>query len=255
MKLKITGSIWYMKPIVDAIENATEKVELTINSPGGYVVEALNVVNAIQKCKFPVVANIEVMACSAAAVIAMVCDEVYMQAHGILMVHNSWGAAVGNKHDFQEVIDRMNAFDAAMHSALEIHCKDKEILAKMEAGDVWLLGKDAVNSFDNIELVEAPKREGVLAAEVDMSAMVSFLEKASTEDEDPDEKDQGKDEPEKKEPNTEDEKPKTTEEPDDEPDEEPEPESPADDPEDNPEAEPEDKKPKQSYDPVMMALI
>lgn len=171
MELYLNGLICFTDDLVDAIENSKEDVHITINSPGGVVTDALNVVNAIQKCPHTVNATVEVMACSAAAMIALSCDNVEIEPTGIIMIHNSWGTFTGNKKELQNDIDAMAAMDGAMHKAIETHCKDKSIIDKMEDGDVWMTGTDAAQYFDNITVV-GRKRSDRLAAVADLSTFL-----------------------------------------------------------------------------------
>nr|DAJ41603.1 MAG TPA: Putative ATP dependent Clp protease [Caudoviricetes sp.] len=175
--INISGSIYYLDDVVSAIENADDDVTLVINSPGGSALSALNVVNAINKCKHKVNAKIEVMACSAAAMIALACDHIQMEAHGILMIHNSWTIAVGNSHELESEAAALRAVDNAMHVAIEKHCSDTSVIEQMEAGDVWMTGDEAKEYFDNIEIVEQQRPDGMAAA-VDVGEMIISAAKA-----------------------------------------------------------------------------
>ena len=175
--INISGRIYYLNDVVSAIENADDDVTLVINSPGGSALSALNVVNAINKCKHKVNAKIEVMACSAAAMIALACDHIQMEAHGILMIHNSWTIAIGNSHELESEAAGLRAVDNAMHVAIEKHCSDTSVIEQMEVGDVWLTGTEAKDYFDNIEIIEQQRPDGMAAA-VDVGEMIISAAKA-----------------------------------------------------------------------------
>lgn len=175
--INISGSLYYLDEVVSAIENADDDVTLVINSPGGSALPSLNVVNAINKCKHKVNAKIEVMACSAAAMIALACDHIQMEAHGILMIHNSWTMAIGNSHELESEAAALRAVDKAMHAAIEKHCSDTSVIEQMEVGDVWLTGEEAKDYFDNIEIVEQQLPDGMAAA-VDVGEMIISAAKA-----------------------------------------------------------------------------
>lgn len=175
--INISGSIYDLDDVVRAIENANDDVTLVINSPGGSALSALNVVNAINKCKHKVNVKIEVMACSAAAMIALACDHIQMEAHGILMIHNSWTIAVGNSHELESEAAALRAVDNAMHAAIEKHCSDTSVIEQMEVGDVWLTGEEAKKYFDNIEIVEQQRPDGMAAA-VDVGELIMSAAKA-----------------------------------------------------------------------------
>nr|DAG49957.1 MAG TPA: Putative ATP dependent Clp protease [Bacteriophage sp.] len=171
MELNITGTIFYTDELVDRINNATDDITLVINSPGGNAFGALDVVNAIKNCKHKVTARIEVMACSAAAMIALACDHITMEPHGILMIHKSWALAVGNSNDLESKAGALKAIDNAMNAAIETHCTDKTVIDRMETGDVWMSGDEAREYFDNIEIVKTGGA-GNVAAAVDVGAMI-----------------------------------------------------------------------------------
>jgi ATP-dependent Clp protease, proteolytic subunit ClpP len=175
--INISGSIYYLNDVVSAIENVDDDVTLVINSPGGSALSALNVVNAINKCKHKVNAKIEVMACSAAAMIALACDHIQMEAHGILMIHNSWTIAVGNSHELESEAAALRAVDNAMHVAIEKHCSDTSVIEQMEVRDVWMTGDEAKEYFDNIEIVKQQRPDGMAAA-VDVGEMIISAAKA-----------------------------------------------------------------------------
>ncbi len=89
-------------------------VTVKINSPGGDMFEGIAIYNLLRE--HPAVVTIEIVgwAASAASVIAMAGDEIRMGLGTFLMIHNAWGAVVGNRHDMREAADLFESFDAAM---------------------------------------------------------------------------------------------------------------------------------------------
>lgn len=161
IKAAIKGDIFDLTHITDLITNATEDIELTINSPGGSAIEGANVARAIiSNTEVKVTANIETMAASAAAVIALSCDAVKMTKMDVLILHHCWTMAIGNKEDLEQEIDAMKHIDAILEEYLTKHCKDEtkaeELKQMLEQGDVFLNAEEAAELFDNIEIVEIP---------------------------------------------------------------------------------------------------
>lgn len=158
--LKIYGEIFEseeMKAVAEDIRTSPGDVDLVINSPGGEVIVALDIVNAIQHCEHNVVGTVESFAASAAGVIALACDKVKCDKNCIVMLHNCWTVAIGNKADLQNEINAMETIDAVMQSICSAHCKQPDKLKEMmDAGDVWLTGEELAEMFDNVELVEIP---------------------------------------------------------------------------------------------------
>lgn len=154
MIVTINGEVVDLAAQIEQVKNATEDVTLVINSPGGDVFEGLQMRNAIENCPYKVTAKVEVMAASIAAIIALACDRVVIGKNDIMMLHNSWTFASGNKEELQSCIDAMKTIDTVLHNIINEHCKDKELLNKINEGDVWLVGEEVASKFDHVELVE-----------------------------------------------------------------------------------------------------
>ena len=137
MDLKINGAIKSAEELVKSLNEATEDVTLVINSPGGSVLEGLQVVNAIRNCKQKVTAKVEVMACSMGGVIALACNQLIMHKDDLLMLHNCMSYAEGNKEEMANVIESMKAIDAVLHSIVMEHAKDKTLDARIDNGEVF----------------------------------------------------------------------------------------------------------------------
>lgn len=158
MDLKINGAIEATADVVKALNEATEDVTLVINSPGGSVLEGLQVVNAIRNCKQKVTAKVEVMACSMGGVIALACNQLIMHKDDLLMLHNCMSYAEGNKEEIANAIESMKAIDAVLHSIVMEHAKDKTLDARIDNGEVWLTGEQAAAMFDHVTIEEAAKK-------------------------------------------------------------------------------------------------
>lgn len=163
MDLKINGAIKAAEEVVKSLNEATEDVTLVINSPGGSVLEGLQVVNAIRNCKQKVTAKVEVMACSMGGVIALACNQLIMHKDDLLMLHNCMSYAEGNKEEMANVIESMKAIDAVLHSIVMEHAKDKTLDARIDNGEVWLTGEQAVEMFDHVVIEDAAKKPDMVA--------------------------------------------------------------------------------------------
>lgn len=185
IKARIAGSIWNLRDVAELIQNAEEDVELTINSPGGSAFEGMNVARAIlANAKVKVVANVETLAASAAAVIALACDTVRMSKMDILILHHCWTWAAGNKEELAQEIDAMKHIDDVLEEYLTNHCKDEEgaelLKQRMAEGDVYLNADEAAELFDNVELVEMPEKNATQNA-VGLGALVTAYNAAVKE--------------------------------------------------------------------------
>ena len=151
--------------LVAGIQGATEDYNLDINSPGGDVFAGLTIVNAIQNNEHKATANVHVMAASIAAIIALACDEVVVDGNSVIMLHNCWTVADGNKEELQNAVEAMKRIDAIQRNILGTHCRDiDKVSAAMDAGDFWMTADEAAEYFDNVVVKKVERPEGSLAA-------------------------------------------------------------------------------------------
>lgn len=178
MELKIFGEIDDLTEQMCQIQDAQEDIDIVINSPGGSAIEAFQLLNIVEKCEHKVTAKIEVMAASAAAVIALGCPDVKITAKDIVMLHNCWTIAIGNANDMEQQVQAMKAVDNALQLIVTQYCSEENaqyIRSKMDEGELWLTGTQVAELFDNVELVEAKSKVGALAAEGGLDTLVSRL--------------------------------------------------------------------------------
>ncbi|WP_302121815.1 ATP-dependent Clp protease proteolytic subunit [Acidaminococcus fermentans] len=151
--------------LVAGIQDAAEDYSLDINSPGGDVFAGLTIVNAIQNNEHKATANVHVMAASIAAIIALACDEVVVDENSVVMLHNCWTSADGNKEELQNAVEAMKRVDAIQRNILAAHCRDiDKVSAAMDAGDFWMTADEAAEYFDNVIVKKVERPEGSLAA-------------------------------------------------------------------------------------------
>lgn len=151
--------------LVAGIQGAAEDYSLDINSPGGDVFAGLTIVNAIQNSEHKATANVHVMAASIAAIIALACDEVVVDENSVVMLHNCWIVADGNKEELQNAVEAMKRIDAIQRNILAAHCRDiDKVSAAMDAGDFWMTADEAAEYFDNVVVKKVERPEGSLAA-------------------------------------------------------------------------------------------
>ena len=115
-----TGGGFTAKRMSAALRSIGEKpVKVQINSPGGDLFEGISIYNMLRAHKAKVTVEILGWAASAASIIAMAGDEIVMGLGTFMMVHNAWGAVVGNRHDFREAADLFEGFDSAIADIYE----------------------------------------------------------------------------------------------------------------------------------------
>lgn len=124
-------------------------VVVNINSPGGNVFEGLAIYNLLREHPGEVTVKILGIAASAASVIAMAGDQVQIARSGFFMIHNVWGAVVGDRNDLAATIEYMAIVDEAMADLYALRCtKGAEAIAAMMDKETYLSGKATIaNGF------------------------------------------------------------------------------------------------------------
>lgn len=141
-----TGGGVTAKRISAALRHIGERdVVVQLNSPGGDLFEGLAIYNLLRKHKARVTVEVLGWAASAASIIAMAGDEIRMGLGSFMMVHNAWGAVIGNRHDMREGADLFEEFDASIADIYEARtdAKRADIVALMDA-ETFMGAKTAV---------------------------------------------------------------------------------------------------------------
>lgn len=121
-------------------------VVVNVNSPGGDMFEGLAIYNLLRAHPGAVTVRVMGLAASAASIIAMAGDRVEMGLGSFLMIHNSWGAVVGNQDDMREAAAAFAEFDAAMADIYAARTgKDADEVAAMMRAETWIRPDSAID--------------------------------------------------------------------------------------------------------------
>lgn len=138
------------KQIIGELAKAKGKpVTVRINSPGGDVVEAQAIYNALRRHSSEggkVTVEIDALAASAASFIAMAGDSVSMAENAMMMIHKSWSVSVGNADAMRstaEVLDKFDGILAATYAARSKMSAD-DVMPLLEA-ETWMTAAEAVD--------------------------------------------------------------------------------------------------------------
>jgi ATP-dependent protease ClpP protease subunit len=85
-----------------------DRINLHINSPGGYVNDALAMYAAIQQHPAFVSSMVESEAASAASFVAMAGNEVLIAKNAKIMIHDAHGFVIGNAKDMRALADMLD---------------------------------------------------------------------------------------------------------------------------------------------------
>lgn len=128
---------------------AAPKIHLHINSPGGAASEGVAIFNALVSHPADITTYVDGWAASAASVVAMAGDRIYMREGSLLMIHEAQpGMIVGGKaRDLRELAD---VLDKVTGSIADIYTsrrggKREDWLTAMEA-ETWYTRDEAIKA-------------------------------------------------------------------------------------------------------------
>ena len=117
-----------------------ETVYFHINTPGGILDSAFQLVDAIKRCRATTVAKLTGTVASAGTIIALSCDKLIVAEHTSFMIHNyssSFEYAKGNELKArQEHIDKST--NQAFKEFYSGFLTDKEVKEVINGKDIWL---------------------------------------------------------------------------------------------------------------------
>ena len=133
------------RTVTEAVRGASGPLAVRINSPGGYVMEGLAIVQALRDYPGKVTIYIDGLAASMASVIAMVGAETIMAESALMMVHKPWDSAIGNADDMRRDAAKLDKIEEQL---IGIYAKrtglSTDRLASMLAAETWLAPDQAL---------------------------------------------------------------------------------------------------------------
>jgi ATP-dependent protease ClpP protease subunit len=118
---------------------ATATVFLHINSEGGDLFSALQIVNAIGDCNAEVITVADGLVISAATFIFLSGDKFMIKPNTVMMCHNYSGIISGKGHEIVSRTTFMTGFtDGILHKFYDGFLSDEEILDVVKGKDIWL---------------------------------------------------------------------------------------------------------------------
>lgn len=129
---------------------ASGDVRLRIHSPGGAVMDGIDIANAIRAYRREgnrVSAYISGMCASMATYIASICDEVEAEDNAVYMIHNPWMFALGDYRDMDKAGEILLGLARvlAMAYAARTERQVDVIRSEMDA-ETWLFGAEIIDA-------------------------------------------------------------------------------------------------------------
>jgi len=121
------------------------QLDIAIQSNGGDVSHGFAIFNILNRHKARKVVTVEGLAASMASVIAMVGDEVRMPQNAMMMIHNPWGALMGEADQIKSFGEALATMQDNIADAYVARTgMDKTEILDMMARETWLSAKKAV---------------------------------------------------------------------------------------------------------------
>lgn len=148
----ISDSTWFgdevtpknFKAELDAMGDI-EQLDIYINSGGGDVFAGESIYNMLARHKAHKTVHIDGLAASIASIIAMAGDEIVMPENAMLMIHEAWTVAGGNKRELRKMADTLERIDSTLCGVYVARTgKDAEEIANMMESETWMTAADAV---------------------------------------------------------------------------------------------------------------
>ena len=106
---------------LDEIEG--DMLDVHINSTGGDAFEGIGIYNALKQSDKTINVYIDALAASAASVVAMAGDTIFMPKNAQMMVHHAATFEYGNVQDFEQAIKMLNKMDNSLIASYESRFK------------------------------------------------------------------------------------------------------------------------------------
>lgn len=135
------GSASSYSQMVQVIRDANEndQIFLHINSPGGDLFTALQIIRAINDSKGPVIGSLEGIAASAAGLLFLSCDYYQISEFSTFMAHNYSTGTYGKGGElYDQIVYQRQWSTDLVHRMYEGFLTSKEIHALLESKDIWL---------------------------------------------------------------------------------------------------------------------
>jgi len=129
----------------------TDTIIFIINNGGGFLSSLLQIRDAISRCACPVVAEIAGTVASAATMLALSCDDIYVADHTTFMIHNFSGGSIGKGGEIRtEVPHLLATTDAVFKEVYHKFLTKKEIKRVLQDRDIYLTSQEVRERFAKV---------------------------------------------------------------------------------------------------------
>lgn len=147
----VIGDSWWedsvsASDIDDALKNITGDIVIHLNSPGGDAFDGIAIYNRLKQHDGNVTIHVDGWACSAASVIAMAADVLYMGLGAMLMIHEASSFVWGTKTEMRKEADVLDELEEGIIDIYmtKANITREEIRAMVDA-ETWFSAQKAVD--------------------------------------------------------------------------------------------------------------
>lgn len=182
----ISSHHFYLAELDDSINYAelcyilsttVEDVHIHINSRGGSLQSAVQIVKAIEYCKGSVYGHLEGVCHSAATLIFLSCDYFIVEANCSFMIHNYSGGAFGKGGEiYEQALHTREWVYALMASVYTPFLTEEEIRSVRLNQDIWLVSEQVIERLDSrvipyrIQLANQAQEDGERRLLIELAA-------------------------------------------------------------------------------------
>lgn len=144
----ISSESWYGDEVTpklfkEDLDKVDGDIDIFINSGGGDVFAGIAIFNMIARYgKGRKRVYIDGLAASIASVIAMAGDTIVMPENAMMMIHNAWTIACGNKADLRKIADEMEKIDGIIADTYASRGGGADFAKLMDA-ETWFTAAEA----------------------------------------------------------------------------------------------------------------
>lgn len=135
-----------------------KNLNIYINSGGGDVFAGQAIYSMLKRHAAYKTSYTDGLAASIASIIAQAADKRVIASNGMMMVHNAWTIALGNKNELRKIADTMEQIDKTLIGVYseKTGLKDAEIIEMLDA-ETWMTAEEAVKKGFADEIEEGKK--------------------------------------------------------------------------------------------------
>ena len=122
-----------------------DKLNLRINSPGGFITEGKVIYNTIKNLKYTVWAYVDGIAASVASWFPLAADKRIINENAQVMIHDPWGINVGDADSMRETAEQLDREKMSIIGMYEARANlSTAALGEMMSAETWMNAREAV---------------------------------------------------------------------------------------------------------------